>query len=798
MNRMSIPAKSRSIRLWILMAAILLLSLFLRFYHLGSRPLYGDEMVGTVEVSNQSLSYILTTNYGSNLYPLILHFLLPLGNTEVMSRLPAAIFGLLSVWGIFIVGRRILGQREAVLAAFLGAVSTPFLYFSQQARAYTGLLFFSLLTLYLFWRALAEEKKSLWLLYALFMIIGAYTHFFLLVTLPIHGLFSLVLAVKKRISKKTLLFFFLAGVLVVSLTVLIYWPTKNAPTDANIAPNFIYLMRKALASLFHTGRNINAFSLFRETVQRQFDYSTRPLLFFVNFGLLILGWIFCLKRQRREGLFLLSYLILPFFLFVLSNPPSIYWAAQDNKFIFILPVIYLFMAKGLTGIYEATASGLGKFGPTTIAKALRTACAGFLMVGMMFVEGVYLRDYSFSFWNLRSLKREPAIDAQLRQQVVGLDMILSDDYLNKSDVLLVKPVSGVKRAKKIVMIFEAGQLTCDLLKSPDLGLWVLVRGKVLKEKQTAGLEASLSEVEIKEFSRHSLLHFPAGGKTLQEKLALALNLLMIVQGRQERKSEYHLLSAKLDLCAGRIPDVLQQIAAAGRFESQPGPMERVQAGNESSDQWTDKRSFPKRMTAHDFVRGVLSRQLVDLLIDRAEQSAGRGNIKEALVLLSTARNLDSATCESSTWFHLLLAESYTKEGSKAEALQEYKKALCLCREESSIDSVIKKMRSDLSLPSGFVLWQGKDIYHLRWWSEQKSSFSGSLESSLPIKKVTEVQLAPKDRYHCLPQSLIFEAASANGRIEGLTMKTRRGSRLEISLKINGHKETGERAINFLD
>ena len=108
------------------------------------------------------------------------------------------------------------------------------------------------------------------------------------------------------------------------------------------------------------------------------------------------------------------------------------------------------------------------------------------------------------------------------------------------------------------------------------------------------------------------------------------------------------------------------------------------------------------------------------------------------------------------------------------------------------------MRSDLSLPSGFVLWQEKDVYHLKWWSEQKSIFSGSLESSLPIQKVTEVQLAPKDRYHCLRRSLVFEAASAKGRIEGLTMKTKRGSRLEISLKINGQKETGERALFFLD
>ena len=323
MNRMSVPAKSRSIRLWILMTAILLLSLFLRFYQLGSRPLYGDEPHNTVEVSNQSLSYVLTTNYGSNLYPLLLHFLLPFGKTEIMSRIPAAIFGLLSVWGIFIVGRRILGRREAVIAAFFGSVSTPFLYFSQQARAYTGLLFFSLLTLYLFWRAITEEKNSLWILYALFMIIGAYANFFLLVTLPIHGLFSLVLAVEKRISKKTLLLFFLAGLLTVSLTILLYWPTKDAPTSASVGPNFIYLLKNGLAGLFHTGRNVNVFSILSETFQRLLDYSTRPTLFFMNIGLFLLGCIFCLKRQRREGLFLLSYLVLPFFFFVLSNRPRI-------------------------------------------------------------------------------------------------------------------------------------------------------------------------------------------------------------------------------------------------------------------------------------------------------------------------------------------------------------------------------------------------------------------------------------------------------------------------------------------
>jgi mannosyltransferase len=119
---------------------VFVVAVYLRLYHLGSRPLYLDEPDNTVAVAVHSVSYIISTNFGSILYPLLLHFLLPLGQIELIARIPAALFGILSVWIIYLIEKTVLSRKEAILAALFSAVSTHFLYFSQQARGYSGLL----------------------------------------------------------------------------------------------------------------------------------------------------------------------------------------------------------------------------------------------------------------------------------------------------------------------------------------------------------------------------------------------------------------------------------------------------------------------------------------------------------------------------------------------------------------------------------------------------------------------------------------------------------------------------------
>jgi uncharacterized membrane protein len=66
--------------------------------------------------------------------------------------------------------------REALFATAVLAFSYHHIWFSQNARGYTGLLFWTILSSWLFVRALEESRPGLWLCYAGSAALGAYTH----------------------------------------------------------------------------------------------------------------------------------------------------------------------------------------------------------------------------------------------------------------------------------------------------------------------------------------------------------------------------------------------------------------------------------------------------------------------------------------------------------------------------------------------------------------------------------------------------------------------------------------------
>lgn len=67
-------------------------------------------------------------------------------------------------------------RREGLLSAGFLTFSYHHLWFSQNARGYTGLLFWTIFSSWLLLRALREGKLQLWLLYAIAVALGTYTH----------------------------------------------------------------------------------------------------------------------------------------------------------------------------------------------------------------------------------------------------------------------------------------------------------------------------------------------------------------------------------------------------------------------------------------------------------------------------------------------------------------------------------------------------------------------------------------------------------------------------------------------
>jgi hypothetical protein len=174
--------------------ALLLAAFALRAHALGAKSLWYDEL-RQVEVAQQPLAdftrYLLL-HAGRPLDYLVTHALLPWGRQEFWLRVPALLWGTLSVAVFYALARRWLGARAALWAAALLAASPFAVQYSQEQRPYALYLLIALLALWTLERALARRSAGAWLVFALTAAAGTLTHFFYAILLGVQGLYGLV------------------------------------------------------------------------------------------------------------------------------------------------------------------------------------------------------------------------------------------------------------------------------------------------------------------------------------------------------------------------------------------------------------------------------------------------------------------------------------------------------------------------------------------------------------------------------------------------------------------------------
>jgi 4-amino-4-deoxy-L-arabinose transferase-like glycosyltransferase len=161
------------------LGAILILAVGLRLPALGE-GLWLDEILTHVNYARLPFASILSTYASENqhfLFSLMAHasYLL-FGETAFALRLPAVIFGVGCIWALYLFGRTVTSTEEALVTVLLLALSYHHVWFSQNARGYTGLLFFSILSSYFFVRARQEHRFALWIGYGFTAALGVYTH----------------------------------------------------------------------------------------------------------------------------------------------------------------------------------------------------------------------------------------------------------------------------------------------------------------------------------------------------------------------------------------------------------------------------------------------------------------------------------------------------------------------------------------------------------------------------------------------------------------------------------------------
>ena len=115
---------------FILSLLIFALGAGLRLPHLATRSLWFDEAVAA------NVADTRTENSSPILYPLLLHAVEKVGHTAAMVRAPSYACSVMLILLVLVLGRRLLGDRAALLAALLLAITPSQIHFAQEVREY--------------------------------------------------------------------------------------------------------------------------------------------------------------------------------------------------------------------------------------------------------------------------------------------------------------------------------------------------------------------------------------------------------------------------------------------------------------------------------------------------------------------------------------------------------------------------------------------------------------------------------------------------------------------------------------
>jgi mannosyltransferase len=176
------PAPLRSHVLWAL-AGLTALGVAVRFASLGLQSYHHDEVITAARVIPGSFGQMLHEVKVSESNPPLYYVLAwgwarALGTGEVGLRSLSALFGAAIVPVGYLIGRELAGRRAGLIAAALLAVNPMLIWYSQEARSYALLVFFGVLALFFFVRALNTRRGSDLALWALASALALCSHYF--------------------------------------------------------------------------------------------------------------------------------------------------------------------------------------------------------------------------------------------------------------------------------------------------------------------------------------------------------------------------------------------------------------------------------------------------------------------------------------------------------------------------------------------------------------------------------------------------------------------------------------------
>ncbi len=153
----------------------------LRFWSIDSRGLWLDEAVTILHARFALPDVIRNVAYGVHppLFHILMHLWISLmGTSEVVVRTYATLWGLASIPAAYWSARLLFDRRTGLIAATITAFSPYLIWYSQEARMYSMMLFFGFLSIGFLARAVRLNRPRDWVGYTLVTLLGMFTHYF--------------------------------------------------------------------------------------------------------------------------------------------------------------------------------------------------------------------------------------------------------------------------------------------------------------------------------------------------------------------------------------------------------------------------------------------------------------------------------------------------------------------------------------------------------------------------------------------------------------------------------------------
>lgn len=187
--------------LWSLLG-IVVLAVVLRCIQLGA-GLWYDEVITLTEYVRLPWADLVTTYSSTNnhiLYSLAAKgAVTTFGESAWALRLPAMVFGVGSIAALWWLGRLVVTRTEALLGSLLLACAYHHVWFSQNARGYTGLLCAALVATALFVKGMRDPtNRRVWIAYAVVFGLAMYLHLSAAFLFATHGLAYLWVCIRNR------------------------------------------------------------------------------------------------------------------------------------------------------------------------------------------------------------------------------------------------------------------------------------------------------------------------------------------------------------------------------------------------------------------------------------------------------------------------------------------------------------------------------------------------------------------------------------------------------------------------